>query len=133
MPFVIHRSPVPPARRLVLVGGDVRWVRPLIRLVEAFGFSTTWFERSTHLRRARLQPSDVLVVADDRTAQAIVRDRALAAEPPLVVLTGSLHGLSTPIPGDAVSLPLPLTLESLATVLAIEDPTEDIAEKRAAG
>lgn len=126
MALVIHRGARPRSERLVLIGGDGRWIRPLLRLAEALGFDTQWFEADTDLAEARLGRNDLVLVAD-----ASMASRVLSMYPsrdgdrPMVVLTSSLHALSTPVSRALVPLPLPLTLESLAEALSATDLRTD--------
>ncbi|MEL6186829.1 MAG: hypothetical protein AAFU79_19575 [Myxococcota bacterium] len=128
MALIIHRGARPRSERLVLVGGDGRWTRPLLRLAQAMGFATTWLEGEDALAEARMDRHDLLVAADVATARRVLAARAHGdAHPPMVVLTGSLHSLSTPVPRSLVPLPLPITLESLAEALG----AQDLSDRRA--
>ena len=116
MPFLIHRSPRGPGLsngpQLLLVGGDGRWVLPLLRLMERLGFPARWVERS---------PPELGSAATG--ASGWVLQYSLDEHPvPLIALTGSLLGLSTAVSSSTVvPLPWPITREELETALRTLD------------
>lgn len=121
MALVIHRRPRLSASRprLLLVGGDGRWVRPLLRLVESFGFAPFWREDpSDPLVLEELDPLDLVVAANPRAARWVLRHRGTGTGAPVIVLTGSLQGLSTAIErAPFVPLSWPITRDSLEDAL----------------
>lgn len=120
MALVIHRRRSDGARlRLLLLGGDGRWARPLLRLLDGLGFHTEWLEQLQDWAESRLEGQDLVLVGDQRTAQWYLERSAGRSRPPLVVMTGSLHGLSTAISSEAVAIPYPLTADALRTALAV--------------
>lgn len=127
MALLIHRrSSVPTGRRphLVLLGGDGRWARPLMRLLEGLGFTASWLERSAGPSEISFAPHDILLVADATAAAWVKGALATTSAPnPVVWLTGSLHGLSTPV--DTNVLRWPVTRESLEVLFEQlpEDPS----------
>lgn len=131
MALLIHRSSPRTSvehLRLLLVGGDGRWARPLLRLLEGLGVHADWLEGLQPESADRFVDKDLILVGDPRTARWYLDRLPEEGRPPVVVMTGSLHGLSTAIAGDrsqlpasVVPLPLPITLESLRSVIA-QDP-----------
>lgn len=117
MALVIHRrGPTPDIGvPLLLLGGDGRWAKPLLRLLEALGLTAIWTERWQGAL-AGLDERQIIIVGDSATARSIVEHRK-ASEPPIVVLTGSLHGLSTAVRARTVPLSKPVTRDELEEVL----------------
>ena len=121
MAFVIYRRTrvegSPP--RLLLVGGDGRWIRPLLRLIEKLGFSAMWVEPGQG-EPSRMESQDLILTADAEVDWVL--ERQISGDPvPIVVMTGSLLGLSTPLSEEASALPFPVTRESLERALAVLD------------
>lgn len=121
MALVIHRrgcSEQP--LRLLLLGGDGRWARPLLRLLDGLGFHAQWLERLQDWADAQLTGQDLVLVGDQSTARWYLENVDDGARRPLVVMTGSLLGLSTAISSEAVAIPYPLTAEALREALGSE-------------
>lgn len=132
MALVIRRRLGPPGTerrpRLLLVGGDGRWARPLLRLVDSLGFSTVWFERHRgDLEPRGLEAHDLVLAGDPDAARWVLAHCPVGRRPPVVIMTGSLLGLSTAISGYAATLPLPVTRESLAKAIERGRGTDESA------
>ena len=131
MAFFIHRrssGTERPSPRLLLVGGEGRWVLPLLRLTERLGFATFWIERKGDSSNPeRLDAQDVVMAADPVAARWVIDQWSAPQRAPIVVITGSLLGLSTAISRDAIALPWPITRETLETALrVVDDPNRKI-------
>ncbi|MBX2811418.1 MAG: hypothetical protein KTR25_06405 [Myxococcales bacterium] len=105
--------------RLLLVGGDGRWVQPFLRLTQHLGFAPLWLER----RRLEMpdpeqfQQQDIVMVADPGLTRWVAERWRSKPLTPIVVITGSLMGLSTSLTRDALPLSWPITKENLEDVL----------------
>lgn len=121
MALVIHRpteAPVQERPLMLLVGGDGRWVRPLRLLAERLGFSTSW-QQDERLAARTLKAPDLVLVADSEAGEWILRHRAIGAQAPLVVLTGSLLGLSVPLSAEATAVAWPITRDHIEMALRL--------------
>lgn len=126
MAFIIHRrsngTGASSRPRLILVGGDGRWVHPFIKLTQHLGFSTLWLERQPELPDPeRFFGQDIVMVADPRMARWVMEHRPSGPPTPMVVITGSLLALSKPISREVIPLPWPITRENLETALHFVD------------
>jgi hypothetical protein len=128
MALIIHRRTAAPASRprLLLVGGDGRWARPLLRLVEAFGYESTWAE--TDPSPDDVAAHDVVLAGSVPVASRLLGAPGAPSTPRVVVLTGSLLSLSTSVRAPSMrSLPWPITRESLEAALEPDPRTAEAA------
>ncbi len=120
MALVIHRSPSRPAEvrpRLLLIGGDGRWARALLRLIDDLGFVAEWWEHPHDPAwLAKFAEHDLIVAADAESARPVLDHPEPG--PALILMTGSLLGLSTPVSARTELVAWPITRANLHLALA---------------